>query len=159
MRNALFTLLLSVAGALGMTVIPGNAQAYDNTRIYVHLGDVGFSYGRPYWRHDNTPLYVTYDRYHRPRYYRHGPRRVYRRDYYEPYYESGGGAPAGGIPELRLPPALQRPARPWLPGSELGRSLRTSALLPQLNERCSTHNGASGRRCFLWNRRRAPLQL
>jgi len=88
MRNALFTLLLSVAGALGMTVFPGNAQAYDNTRIYVHLGDVGFSYGRPYWRHDNTPLYVTYDRYHRPRYYRHGPRRVYRRDYYEPYYDS-----------------------------------------------------------------------
>ncbi len=86
MRNALFTLLLGVAGALGLATVPSNAQAFDNTRIYVNLGDVGFSYGRPYWRYDNTPLYVTYDRHHRPRYYRHAPRRVVR--HYDPYYDA-----------------------------------------------------------------------
>ena len=87
MRNALFALLLSVAGALGLAAVPSNAQAYDDARIYVDLGDVSFSYGRPYWRYDNTPLYVTYDRWNRPRYYRYGPRRVIRRDYYDPYYD------------------------------------------------------------------------
>ncbi len=86
MRSALLTLLFSIACAFGSATIPSFAHA-DNARTYVDLGDVGFEYGRPYYRYDRTPLFVTYDRYQRPRYYRNGPRRVYRAHHYDPYYD------------------------------------------------------------------------
>ncbi len=86
MRNSLCALLLSVAGALGLAAIPSTASA--DARIYVDIGDVGFSVGRPYYRYDRTPLYVTYDRYRQPRFYRYGPRPAHRVGYYDPYYDS-----------------------------------------------------------------------
>jgi len=73
MRNALFALLLGSAGLFGLAAAPSTAQA-DNTRIYVNLGDVSFDYGRPYYRYDRAPLFVSYDRWGHKRYYRHAPR-------------------------------------------------------------------------------------
>ncbi len=85
MRNTLFALMLSAAGLFGLAAIPSTAQA--DARIYVDLGDVFFSYGRPHYRYDRAPLYVTYDGYGHPRYYRYAPRRVYRSNYYGGYYD------------------------------------------------------------------------
>jgi hypothetical protein len=68
MRKLMFSLLLAVGGAMGLAAST-SAQAYHDDRIYVGIGDVTFSYGRPYWRYDNTPLYVLYERGY-PRYYR-----------------------------------------------------------------------------------------
>lgn len=86
MRSTLHALLFSLACAIGAAAMPSTARA-DNARIYVDLGDIAFEYGRPYYRYDRSPLYVTYDRYVRPRYYRHGPRQVYRPHRYDPYYD------------------------------------------------------------------------
>jgi len=86
MRSALFAILFTVVCALGTSAMPSNVQAQD-ARIYVDLGDVSFSYGRPYHRYDRTPLYISYDRYDRPRYYRYAPRRALRANYYDPYYD------------------------------------------------------------------------
>jgi hypothetical protein len=74
MRKVMFSLLLAAAGAIGLTAAPA-AEAYDSGRIYVGIGDVVFSYGRPYWRHNHEPLYVVYERGY-PRYYR-APAPVY----------------------------------------------------------------------------------
>lgn len=79
MRNLMLSLMLASAGAIGLAGA-APAQARD-ARIYVDLGDVSFSYGRPYWRHNNEPLYVVYERGY-PRYYR-----------YERRYGYGYGAP------------------------------------------------------------------
>lgn len=69
MRNTIFSLLLAAGGAIGLAGTTP-AQAYHGDgRIYVGIGDVSFSYGRPYWRYNNEPLYVVYE-YGRPRYYR-----------------------------------------------------------------------------------------
>lgn len=87
MRTAMLSMLFAAAAAFGTMALPSTANARDNARIYVDLGDVGFSYGRPYYRYDRTPLYISYDRHHRPRYYRHAPRPYVRhraRGYYNP---------------------------------------------------------------------------
>jgi hypothetical protein len=68
MRNVMFSLLLAASGAIGLTAAPA-AEAYDSGRIYVGVGDVVFSYGEPYWRHNNERLYVVYESGY-PRYYR-----------------------------------------------------------------------------------------
>lgn len=68
MRKLVFSLLLAVGGAMGLAASTP-AQASHDDRIYIGLGDVVFSYGRPYWRHNHEPLYVVYE-YGRPRYYR-----------------------------------------------------------------------------------------
>jgi hypothetical protein len=68
MRKVMFSLLLATAGAIGLSAAPA-AEAYDSGRIYVGIGDVVFSYGEPYWRHNNERLYVVYERGY-PRYYR-----------------------------------------------------------------------------------------
>jgi len=86
MRNALFALLLGSAGLLGLAATPSTAQA-DNTRIYVNLGDVSFDYGRPYYRHDRAPLFVSYDRWGHKRYYRHAPRHAYRSGNRDRHYD------------------------------------------------------------------------
>lgn len=69
MRKIMYSMLLATAGAIGLASAP-TAEAYDSSRIYVGIGDVTFSYGQPYWRHNNEPLYVVYERGY-PRYYRY----------------------------------------------------------------------------------------
>ena len=66
MRKLILSLLLATGGALGLA---GSTAAQADSRIYIGLGDVSFSYGRPYWRYNNEPLYVVYERGY-PRYYR-----------------------------------------------------------------------------------------
>ncbi len=86
MRTAMMSMLFAAAAAFGATILPSTAHAWDDGRIYVDLGDVSFSYGQPYYRYDRTPLYITYDHHHRPRYYRHAPRPLIRhraRGYYD----------------------------------------------------------------------------
>jgi hypothetical protein len=92
MRKVMFSLVLAAAGAIGLGVAPA-ADAYDSGRIYVGIGDVTFSYGRPYWRHNNEPLYVVYERGY-PRYYRvpapayyYAPPPSYGYSYYEPRWD------------------------------------------------------------------------
>ena len=87
MRKVMLSLVLAAAGAIGLA---GSAPASaDSGRIYVGIGDVHFSYGRPYWRYNNEPLYVVYERGY-PRYYRYSrPYYVapaYGYSYYEPAY-------------------------------------------------------------------------
>lgn len=81
MRKVIFSLLLASAGAIGLAGSTA-AQAYDSGRIFVGIGDVTFSYGRPYWRYNQEPLYVVYERGY-PRYYR-VPAPVYSGGYYAP---------------------------------------------------------------------------
>ena len=77
MRKTMLSLVLATAGVIGLA---GSAPASaDSGRIYVGIGDVFFSSGRPYWRHNREPLYVVYERGY-PRYYR------YDRPYYTSYY-------------------------------------------------------------------------
>ena len=82
MRKTILSLMLAGVAAVGLA---GTQQAEARERIYIGLNDVVFSYGRPYWRHNNEPLYVVYERGY-PRYYRYdyGPR--YTTRYYEPRY-------------------------------------------------------------------------
>lgn len=81
MRKTILTLFLAAAGAIGLAgPAPASAQS---GRIYVDVGDVTFSYGRPYWRHNREPLYVVYDRGY-PRYYRYS-RPYYSATYYDRY--------------------------------------------------------------------------
>ncbi len=68
MRKVMLSLVLAAAGAIGLAGSTP-AAAYDSGRIYVGIGDVTFSYGRPYYRHNWEPLYVVYERGY-PRYYR-----------------------------------------------------------------------------------------
>jgi hypothetical protein len=81
MRNVILPLVLALAGVVGLASAPV-ANAYDSGRIHVGIGDVTFSYGRPYYRHNHEPLYVVYERGY-PRYYRAPPPRHYApvRDY------------------------------------------------------------------------------
>lgn len=82
MRKLLFSMLLAAAGATGLAT-SGSADAFDGGRVYIDIGDVSFSYGRPYWRYNREPLYVVYERGY-PRYYR-----VVDRGYrygYDPYW-------------------------------------------------------------------------
>jgi hypothetical protein len=71
MRKTLLSLLLVASGAIGLA---GSTAIQAQDRVYVRSGDVVFSYGRPYWRHDpGIPLRVVYDRGY-PRYYHYrGP--------------------------------------------------------------------------------------
>jgi len=86
MRNTLLALMLSAAGLAGLAATPSTAQA--EARVYVDFGDVSFYSGRPYYRHDRSPLYVSYDRHGHPRYYRNGPRYGHRVRHYDPYYDN-----------------------------------------------------------------------
>jgi hypothetical protein len=94
MRKVIFSLLVAAAGAIGLAGSTP-AEAYDSGRIFVGIGDVSFSYGRPYWRYNNEPLYVVYERGY-PRYYR----------YADPYYDAGYYAP---------PPRYYAPVRYYAP--------------------------------------------
>jgi hypothetical protein len=97
MRRTILSLLLVASGAIGLA---GAASVEAQERVYVRSGDVVFSYGRPYWRHDRSePLYVVYDRgypryyrydapYYRPGYVRHYEPR-WRSRYYGPRYDYG----------------------------------------------------------------------
>jgi hypothetical protein len=82
MRKLIFSLLLASAGVIGLAGA-APAEAYDSARIYVGIGDVVFSYGRPYWRHNSEPLYVVYERGY-PRYYRLSSSSYYAPTYYAP---------------------------------------------------------------------------
>ena len=81
MRKLLLSLLLAAGGAVGLA---GSTAAQADSRIYIGLGDVTFSYGRPYWRYNHEPLYVVYERGY-PRYYRIGAS-GYRPGYPPPRY-------------------------------------------------------------------------
>ena len=74
MRKTMISLLLAAVGAIGLA--GSTAVEARDARIYVDLGDVAFSYGRPYYRYNREPLYVVYERGY-PRYYRTGPARYY----------------------------------------------------------------------------------
>lgn len=67
-RHLTLSLLLAAAGVVGL-VDSAPAVAHDSSHIYVGIGDVMFSYGRPYYRHTREPLFVVYERGY-PRYYR-----------------------------------------------------------------------------------------
>lgn len=81
--------IIAAALALGLTLATSPAQAYDDTRIWVSIGDVTFSAGRPYHRYHDYPLHV----WHGP----HGPRYYYHHHYVvsEPvyYHRPHGHAP------------------------------------------------------------------
>lgn len=82
MRKLILSFVLATAGAVGLTATQP-ARAYDDGRIFVSIGDVAFSYGRPYHRHSRAPLYVVHESWG-PRYYYHAP--VYRAPVYSPRY-------------------------------------------------------------------------
>ncbi len=64
----MLSLLAGAVMALGLTVAPrANAHGPDS-RIWVSMGDVVFSAGRPYHRHHHRPLRVIHG-HHGPRYY------------------------------------------------------------------------------------------
>lgn len=94
MRNTILALALSAGAAVAGLAYSGHAQADTRVRVSVDLGDVRIDYGRPYYRYDHTPVFVEYDRWGRPHYYRYvesryyygGPRVVYQY----------GGPPAWG---------------------------------------------------------------
>lgn len=90
MRKLILSFVLATAGAVGLTATQP-ARAYDDGRIFVSIGDVAFSYGRPYHRHSRAPLYVVHESwgpryyYNAPRYYAPPPpRRHYAPVYYSP---------------------------------------------------------------------------
>ncbi|MFC4726790.1 hypothetical protein [Coralloluteibacterium thermophilus] len=68
----LASLALAAVFAAGSAFVPAPAEARDRVRIYVDLGDVLFSAGRPYYRHTRAPLYVAHGPYG-PRYYHYAP--------------------------------------------------------------------------------------
>lgn len=74
MRKFFVSLSLAAAGVLGLSTLPA-AEAQASVRVYVDLGDVIFSSGRPYHRHSRAPLHVVHYSYG-PRYYHYGPPRV-----------------------------------------------------------------------------------
>lgn len=79
MRTILLTVALAVAGLFGLSyTAPARA---DGVRVFVDLGDVYFTAGRPYYRHNHQPLYVAR--------YAYGPRYYYSRPAY-PVAESYG---------------------------------------------------------------------
>lgn len=84
MSKLIFSLLLAASGALGLAS-SNTAEAYDRGRIFVDIGDVTFSYGRPYWRFNHAPLYVVYERGY-PRYYRYDDGYYYGPPRYAPAY-------------------------------------------------------------------------
>jgi hypothetical protein len=80
-------LMISLAALLaGATLAPSPAQADTRVRIYLGLGDVLFASGRPYYRHDHSPVYVTYDRWGHRRYYRYAAPPPYGYAYGRPVY-------------------------------------------------------------------------
>lgn len=81
MRKLILSFVLAAAGAVGLTATQP-ARAYDDGRIFVSIGDVAFSYGRPYHRHSRAPLYVVQESWG-PRYY-YNPPVVYAPRYYDP---------------------------------------------------------------------------
>lgn len=63
--------LIAVVFAAGLFGFQHNATAESSAHVYVDLGDVYFSYDKPYYRPTGESLAVAY--YHgSPRYYRHG---------------------------------------------------------------------------------------
>lgn len=78
MRTILLTVALAVAGlfSLGYTA-PAHAGG---VRVFVDLGDVYFTAGRPYNRHGHAPLYVAR--------YAYGPRYYYNAPQYPAYYRA-----------------------------------------------------------------------
>ncbi|MBS7458215.1 hypothetical protein [Coralloluteibacterium stylophorae] len=107
MRIAVLPLLAALAGAA--TLVPVEAQA--RVRVYVDLGDVLFSAGRPYHRHSHAPLYVVHTGYG-PRYYHYGPVYAPPPRYYAPpppryYYHAP--PPRVYAPRVRYAP----PPRHW----------------------------------------------
>lgn len=66
MRTIVLTVALAVAGLFGLSFTP--AAHADGVRVFVDLGDVYFTAGRPYYRHNRQPLYVVHHAYG-PRYY------------------------------------------------------------------------------------------
>lgn len=82
MRKLILSFVLATAGAVGLTAT-APAQAYDDGRIFVSIGDVTFSSGQPYHRYSHQPLYVVRESYG-PRYYYTGPRYVEPVRYYAP---------------------------------------------------------------------------
>ena len=91
MRGALLATTLAGAAAL----LPASRAEAADVQVRVDLGaaDVIFRSGRPYYYDEGyyRPVYVEYDHYHRPHYYRYAPRPVvvYRpapppRHYYAP---------------------------------------------------------------------------
>ena len=76
MRGALFAAALAGAAAL----VPANRAEAADVQVRVDLGvaDVIFRSGRPYHYYGGHyhPVYVEYDRWHHPHYYRYAPRPV-----------------------------------------------------------------------------------
>jgi len=70
-------LAVSLAALLAGAALAPAARADSPVRIHVSLGDVFYDAGRPYYRHDRSPVYVVYDAYRRPSYYRYAPARHY----------------------------------------------------------------------------------
>ena len=82
MRNTALALILAATAALSTSFYSGQAQADTRVRVYVGLGDVMFVSGRPYYRYDRQPIFVSYDGWGHPRYYRYVVRYG---DYDDPY--------------------------------------------------------------------------
>jgi hypothetical protein len=91
-----------LAAGLGLAaLLPAPQARAADIRVFVDLGDLVFRAGVPYYRYggDYGRVYVEYDRYGRPHYYRRMPERVVYR--YAPppprghgwgYWENGPGA-------------------------------------------------------------------
>lgn len=94
MRKLFLSLVLAAAAVAGTGLSP-DAEARGSERIFIGIGDVVFSYGRPYYRHNREPLYVVYERGY-PRYYR-VPAPVY----YAPPVYGYDYAPAYGYTDYR----------------------------------------------------------
>lgn len=109
------SLLAGAALALGLAcVTPAKAHGSD-ARVWVSIGDVSFSAGRPYHRHHHHPLQVIHGR-HGPRYY-YIPAPAYA--YYPPHVHPH--APYGYRVHLHYayppPPPPPRPGYPrYRPG-------------------------------------------
>lgn len=73
MRHLVASITLAAAGVLGLSTFPASQAQASDVRIFVDLGDILFSAGRPYHRHTREPLHVVHHRYG-PRYYHHAPR-------------------------------------------------------------------------------------
>lgn len=102
-------LLAGAALAFGMS-FGTPAQAHDHgARVWVSIGDVAFSAGRPYHRHHQHPLHVVHGR-HGPRYYYvPTPKYAYFPPRPHPYPYPVYGSPAHDHHHYAPPPAPPRP--------------------------------------------------
>ncbi len=100
------SLLAGAALALGLSFgAPAQAHGSD-ARIWVSIGDVSFSAGRPYHRHHRHPLHVVRGA-HGPRYYYvPAPTYVYHPTHPRPAYGYRGPA------HYHYPPPPPPPPRP-----------------------------------------------